>query len=84
MVDATDREAAAALTNRVIPISASKENPNHSKITTLAIHDDEGRRSNECRVWGQTMTGAALSAPTWVAVVLIGGLFLRLYLYRTP
>ena len=58
MVDVIDREAAAALTNSVIPVYTSEENPNHGEITTLAIHDDDGRRSNECRVWGQTMTGS--------------------------
>jgi hypothetical protein len=59
VVDAADREVVVALTNWVIPISASKGHTNHGEVTTLAIHDDKGRRSNECHVGGQTMTRAA-------------------------
>ena len=59
VVDATDRKGTAALTNWVIPIFASKGHPNHDKATTLAIHGDEGRRSNEYRVGGRTMINEA-------------------------
>ena len=59
VVDAAYREAVAALTKWVSFISTSEGHPNYGEVTTQAIHDDEGRRSNECHVGVQTMTRAA-------------------------